>query len=89
MLFTTGVAFERLLRERGQHRGRRDLAVLVRHVPRLRHQRRDLDRVAEHVNARHVARLERQEVDLAPLIVDGDDARIAGDRGLRRAAESR
>ena len=50
---------------------------------------RDLDRVAEHVDVLHLDRLERQEVDFAPAVVRGDDARRARDRARAAAAESR
>ena len=44
--------------------GRSHLAVLIRHVAGLGHQRRDLDRIAENVNVLHLDRFEGEEVDL-------------------------
>ncbi len=69
----------RLPAELPQDRRRRHLRLVVRHVTGLRHPGRDLDRVAQHVDALAADRLVRQEVDLAPAVVRRDDARRARD----------
>ena len=58
---------------------RGDLAMLVRHVPGLRHRGRGKRRVTEHVRAGHRRGLHGAPVDVAPAVVGGDQPCLEGD----------
>ena len=74
-----------LARQKCHHRSRAGLAVLVGHMARFGHGRRNLNRVANHMDVFGRFGFVRQEVDLAPALVSGGesgaDRNVAGSHG--------